>query len=636
MYCPDEYCTNQYYWGEPVMTASSSGFPAYGGQNYTQCQIENTLFDPIAWDYDNDHAIDTLVIPSTTKISIYSKTCVLKGTIITTYPITSRPSLANPDYQVNAVSNTQIYDLIVLTNSTLEAYDSTGLKYSFNYLGNTSTALYGLTCTDNVCWAGKAVGANMTFVTFSMVNGINLAYKKNTTANNRFTSFTSSENGYSQTINGNSFASYCGVLNINPPDAVCHVIDATANVSKTLNIDGGSGTLSIRSYYATFVKMGSLYRYILMLHGTKTGSSNYNIVYDDSFNVLFSQCGYYLSGGCNAGNVNQQFLYSSKPAIVDFDKDGETEYCFFKNDSGINNVNFLCYTNSFVSPKINWTVDLNATGMSQFPDSFYMADFNTSSQYLFIATKEGIFDIAEEKKIYSTGYNYTSATRFTDYPVLSYMDSNLFDSINVVWYGNPAYVFASSTNSFIVFNGVSGGVTCGDLVCDGSENIFTCPVDCLQGATTQGVGLNYKCTANENCSVGLCKYGYCRLADQNEFCDANGDCISGSCNAALAVCVPSTLWQKVNAGKNEQFGDDVNSNNLLSIAIIMVLSVAVGMAVGKYGGGMVAILLSILVFFVGSLFFAIVAWLSWFIVLIELILLIASVVVMVLLGSRTT
>lgn len=632
MYCPDEYCTNQYYLGTPVMTSSSSDFPAYTGQNYTsQCQTENSLFELVAYDYEGDHKVESVVIPALDKISIYSTFCSLEKTIVPQFNIVSRPSLVDPDFTTDPITNLVIYSLAVLTNSTLDVYDDAGLlKYSLNYLNQTNgTSLFGLACTDRTCWAVKQNNSFWVYK-FQMVAGITLTTMVNYTA--RWTGLTSDVNGYAQTINGEPKVSYCGVSLTDDSLMLCRVFNSTANQEFSVNGFGLGGTIDINHYYAAFVKMGSVYRYIVAGQGSKSTTFQSTArVYDDSYNFIFNQ-----SSGLEGISTVGTTAYFSLPVVADFDKDGIEEYCYFFNDTS-NNSDFKCYTNSFVIPKYNYVINLSTMGMSHFPDTFFMTDFNTSAPFLYIGTMEGIFNIESgiEKKVYDTGFNYTAVTRFSNPPILSYFDSTLFDTVGFSWFGMPVLQYADASNAFILSSSITGGVSCGDLVCEGAETIFNCAADCLVG--TGGIsGLNFACTDNANCTVGLCKYGFCRLAAQNEFCNINADCISNSCNAALSVCAQATLWQQVDASKDELAGDDSNTNNLVAIIIILLVSVGAGVAVGKHGGGFMAILLSVLIFFVLSIFFAIVTWLSWFIVLVELIVLVAGIIMMVLLGSRTT
>lgn len=231
MYCPDEYCSNQYYLGVPVLTLSSSDFPAYTGQNYTsQCQTENSLFELVAYDYDGDQSVESVLIPSLDKISIYNTICSLEKVIVPQFNIVSRPSLVISG--IDPVTLLNIYSLVVLTNSTLDTYDSTGtLKDTFNYLSVTNgTSLFGLTCTDTICWAVKQNNSFWVYK-FTMTTGITLGAHVNDTA--RWTPQPSDSNlvrGYSQTINGNSYASYCGTFLTTTSRLLCKVFNATANI----------------------------------------------------------------------------------------------------------------------------------------------------------------------------------------------------------------------------------------------------------------------------------------------------------------------------------------------------------------------------------------------------------------------
>jgi len=116
------------------------------------------------------------------------------------------------------------------------------------------------------------------------------------------------------------------------------------------------------------------------------------------------------------------------------------------------------------------------------------------------------------------------------------------------------------------------------------------------------------CEDNSECFIGTCEYGYCALQNGKTDCDADADCISGVC--LDNICTKPSVWQGISASKTQQFGDDTDSNNFISLFFIIGLPLAIILTAGKSG-----VLAGILIYFGGAFFFTIVGWLSPFILL---------------------
>ena len=121
--------------------------------------------------------------------------------------------------------------------------------------------------------------------------------------------------------------------------------------------------------------------------------------------------------------------------------------------------------------------------------------------------------------------------------------------------------------------------------------------------------VNSPCNSASECNSGKCLNGFCSLKVASEVCSANAECLSGSC--VNTMCTKPSIWQLVDGSKTEQFGDDSNSNNFISL-FLMLFIMGVMIFVGRNA---IAVFAGIIVFIVLGFFFTIVGWLSPFILL---------------------
>jgi len=178
-------------------------------------------------------------------------------------------------------------------------------------------------------------------------------------------------------------------------------------------------------------------------------------------------------------------------------------------------------------------------------------------------------------------------------------------------------VYADANKGFIISPNFINYSSCGDGICDIWENEFTCPEDfavCLlrEGEEPPEIGLEgempegWKCTTDADCEYGLtCEYGVCSPSGHGEECDDDDDCISGDCKGGY--CTKPSTWDLMDATKNQQFGDDTNTNNFIALGIMIALAGMLGFYAGIWVG--------IASFFMTAIFFVMVGWLSGFILI---------------------
>ena len=179
----------------------------------------------------------------------------------------------------------------------------------------------------------------------------------------------------------------------------------------------------------------------------------------------------------------------------------------------------------------------------------------------------------------------------------------------------------------MLLSGVS--VSCGDGVCSGAENQLTCPVDCLINTSNppsdlKGVG--EKCVNDSVCFTDYCLYGVCSLKSTSLECDFDYECLSGVC--FNGECTKPSLWERLDASKKESFGDDVNTNNGISILVMIFTGLGFG------AGGVLGILLGFILIMVEAFFFAYVGWLSGWIAFVLIVGYIVAGTGMVILSRR--
>lgn len=138
------------------------------------------------------------------------------------------------------------------------------------------------------------------------------------------------------------------------------------------------------------------------------------------------------------------------------------------------------------------------------------------------------------------------------------------------------------------------------------------------------------CEIDDDCDCRLCEYGFCVLRRARMDCVINGTsrddcCLSGDCSNGK--CTKEGLWDSIESSKNQQFGDDVDTNNFISLFFIIGISGFL-MYYGNIIGGVFALYLL-------SIFFVIVGWLSPFILIGIIITGLIAVVFKVMLGHGT-
>ena len=138
------------------------------------------------------------------------------------------------------------------------------------------------------------------------------------------------------------------------------------------------------------------------------------------------------------------------------------------------------------------------------------------------------------------------------------------------------------------------------------ENIFD---NVTEESSTLGLDVGLPCITNADCSTNNCEYGSCIRLGGGENCDSNDDCISERCFNGL--CTKPSIWKRIDSSKDQQYGDDKNSNNFIALFFMIGLPLLIILSTRSKAG----VLGGIVVYFGLSFFFTIVGYLSPFILL---------------------
>lgn len=183
---------------------------------------------------------------------------------------------------------------------------------------------------------------------------------------------------------------------------------------------------------------------------------------------------------------------------------------------------------------------------------------------------------------------------------------------------NSDYGLLPRSASFDIYQGrfcIDNYVLYAGLINSPSEEVNNTGIPFLQ--------VGESCSVNWQCFTNLCNYlGICDRKGFLAACSASYECQSGKC--ANDKCTKPTIWQSVDQSKTDIAGNDLATNNLVSIIISILAGVALMVSVYRMGGGTMAAVAGGATFLISMFFCALGGWLSPFI-------LIGLVVVLVLL-----
>ena len=122
---------------------------------------------------------------------------------------------------------------------------------------------------------------------------------------------------------------------------------------------------------------------------------------------------------------------------------------------------------------------------------------------------------------------------------------------------------------------------------------------------------NSPCSLNSECASGFCSGGKCHLKYESSTCSLSSECLSGQC--LNSRCTETTLYENVEILKNDAFGDDTATNNIISIVAILIMMLGIVLVFGSYvHDAKILAYLGLGVSMMGIIFFTFIGWMSPF------------------------
>lgn len=550
----------------------------------------NSLFSPVIGDINSDGVVEVVVATSSNSINIYNANCGFLQSINFGEEIRSMPILLNTDFDpyldiiVGGVNNIKWFDFDV----GLDKYIIT------DSISTLSTVDRGLSCVfDNNmirCIAVQDLTESLSVYNLTDSSGVTIGLGVNVTPGVthpfrkplEFRSYASAKitepvffeyMPCASSNNGAAFyfpiIDFWGVLNLEPIAGT----DAQNNGLRGCVVNTGS--LGNTNDYSGIFGVGA------------DNNENYHAYIFDT-----------------AGNSRINFFAGSDMsnwALADANIDASNEACLLYLNASTNTDQIVCYDASYTRI---FDKQLNVSDGYR---GFAMAQFDNSNDMLEFVTADGIY------RYDSVSDSFTLISNFSSFVT----DVNGSIIVSELSTSRDNGVFYTESSKITIFSFTSAiNVSCGDGICSGSESPLTCPGDCLINISAPDQDLlpaGEGCGTNSSlCQSGFCLYGFCTLKGTASECSFDHECVSNSC--VSGKCRKAGLWDTLDAGKDESFGDDTNTNNLISL---------VTMATIGYGlmatGNPFAMIAGVMIIFGFGAFFVSVGWLQFWIFMLMII-----------------
>lgn len=592
---------------------------------YEKCDITPSTLNPLIKTENlntiGGRAILIWVVSTSNQINIYNPDCELIQTIEPVDTIVSAPVyLASGDYssipKAGGLFNNPV---IFASNQTIYIYEFNEALYQYDMVYNVTSPklITYMTCDEHGelgdCYIFTYLSANITIFdinagTFSYKAGINGTNPVYDTADIK-------KKDYPITyINQNSNPPYSRLAfcSLNGDGTRCHILDENLNkvFSTERDVSGITGAGNPHDVSAFTAKLGNNFRvFTSMNYHAKDDMIGKARIYDVSTNTKYLE----LTGG--SSTTYADYKYISNWAVADWDKDGDNDACI------LTKTNFSCYDSTYTK-----IYTQNFTGLITSPGNIYLANFVPQSDYLAIATTEGIY--AYEGGEYIKWWDSGITTPDVDFGLVSGSGNRY-----------PFYVYTDDDNAYIArISNIS--IICGDDICSiGFENELSCIEDCFMYILNDTTGSTYEdgeapigtyvgLGDSEECESGYSEYGKCSLAPGGHTCLLNSDCLSNEC--VNNVCNSAGAWSGIDNFISLSFGADETSLTFISIFIIIGLTIGI-IFVSK--GNLAGIIAGVGVMFISTIFFMIVGWLPvFFVVALVLVVIIIVALLLILRG----
>ena len=577
--------------------------------SYVMCDLAASSFTPIAFDVTGDTFAE-IITGSGSTINVYNRDCELKDIISVPAAIVS----GNPG-AVNVDSDSQT-DLVIGTATGVYVYEWSAIQNNFvlQYSVLNTTLINGATkyiskisCpfnTNSCLGFTLLTGSTYTYL-------INLSSRQIKSADAHYGFLTNGDRAGVSMLRqlptiSSSLIYRIPLCSYFEDRFICDIYDETgvklsSNQIYEYSVSTGDNTIYANSFFARMGSSLKLFSSSQMLDATQNPD-------DYSDGVFISSLAFTNQYTDTKTKIHYTEKIYSNWAVGDWNRDGSNEACYLYANEVTNDTYFKCVDKTF-----SIILDLNTTGIIDVVNNIVMADFMPDSNYTAFGTYGGVFFYNETANnmdwFYKSGYSGRSA----GYPIV-YVDGAA---------GSPLMVFTDSTAGFILKAGVIGA-SCGNGVCDAYENAYNCIADCniTAPSLTDNFAVGTFTKNASKCASGFIEYNKCALRPPNIVCDADSECLSGSCENNL--CTDMDIWTKIDASKTQLFGDSSGANNFVSLFFILG---------GAFGLGLMTLnaLLPIIWIVLATIGFTILGWLSPFILvglfLIGLVVVVLGVVI---------
>lgn len=147
---------------------------------------------------------------------------------------------------------------------------------------------------------------------------------------------------------------------------------------------------------------------------------------------------------------------------------------------------------------------------------------------------------------------------------------------------------------------------------------------------TGSIPVNMPCTTDSDCITDNCVFGVCQYKTSLQGCTYNYECLSQSC--INNVCGKASAFQAIDDFRKNTFGSDKETSNMIALIFIAISVAGILIIAGIAHAIKAGFYLAILAVFLEVFFFAIIGWLSFFIVfalvLVSVIFIIATIFIM--------
>lgn len=597
--------------------------------SYSVCYADQSVKE-IPWaDFNNDKIQDAVIVTSSNLLEIVESNCNLVTLLTLSYTPVQMPLIMNFDGDENeeiVLSNgTQLffYEYSIITNS---------IENIFNASYSTENQI--IACTDRMT-GYDFKGCILSNTSSRNVTVLNMSAYPTYTETKYLNSFDYVLQDYTYNRGSATFGqSKVGLLLVpncrlssRSPTVNCSVtkVDGT-QITEFNRLNAGAASAWTKnhqtdSYYARF---GSLDRF----------------VYYDNSNAGSGTCGASLAGTSYAGMfdltgssivaVTGSCLYI--PSVADYDKDG---------------------TNEFIATYTNGTVFVyNGLGSLKYAHQYNMSLLNTQPVW-------ADFYTTVHNSVTTTGYalcmaNLEAIQCINDSGTAQIMTLTGLNATAVV--GNyktwqttvvnnpfslsPVVAYSSDTYTAIIYNPLITA-SCGNGVCEAFENQFSCALDCgLAGSgscySDADCAAPYSsCVKNSSSLIGVCAAGATGiLCIDDTYCPVNsslcyqGQCVAGVYNQGTAN--PSGVLQgnlensvDIDIFWKMMFRGSLLWRLVIGIITMIVAAGWVNKAINEKGDGLVTIIVFGSMIGMFTLLQLISTWISIFIVIIILALIVA-------------